>query len=228
MANLHKIFQTTKYLPHFFTLSHRIVKGVVPTWSFWSRSFWSFSISEVVILLTIIIKIYIFIIIVADFDFPFSILTNDQNDQNDRTSVYYPRKSWMFFILTLPQVEYLPGASLPYRKLIDFHLNPATGWMPFSVLEKIFSVFEKKVAQVFVNRNAIVVTLHPWKQKSDHHPSRVTSPKGKLLRRTREVTQERYWSKAPSLPKGISPPGRREKLLTTIQINKKKLFKLFN
>ena len=33
--------------------------------------------------------------------------------------------------------------------------------MPFSVLEKIFSVFEKKVAKVFVNRNAIVVTLHP-------------------------------------------------------------------
>jgi len=32
----------------------------------------------------------IFIIIVADFDFPFSILTNDQNDQNDRVSVYYP------------------------------------------------------------------------------------------------------------------------------------------
>ena len=43
-------------------------------------------------LLTIIIKIY-FYIIVADFDFPFSILTNDQNDQNDRVSVYYPRKS---------------------------------------------------------------------------------------------------------------------------------------
>ena len=32
----------------------------------------------------------IFFIIVADFDFPFSILTNDQNDQNDRVSVYYP------------------------------------------------------------------------------------------------------------------------------------------
>jgi hypothetical protein len=33
--------------------------------------------------------------------------------------------------------------------------------MPFWVLKKIISIYEKKVAQVFVNRNAIVVTLHP-------------------------------------------------------------------
>ena len=66
-------------------------------WSKWSRSKWSKSISETRSKFTIYKQnIYI---IVADFDNQFSILTNDQNDQNDHDTEHF----WLLIDFNTPR-----------------------------------------------------------------------------------------------------------------------------